>query len=105
MRIRTGGQAALVLSVRRAAIPASASRNLEISSSVVEGPIETRKAPSSAANPMALRTWLGPTRPDEQADPAESATPARSKAICAVSALTPGIAKKVVFASLGADRP
>ena len=46
--------------------------------------------PSSSPWPIAFSTWLGPTLPDEQADPADSATPARSKAICAVSAFMPG---------------
>jgi len=38
-------------------------------------------------------------------EPADNATEARSKAICAVSALMPGIAKNVVLASLGAPFP
>ena len=30
---------------------------------------------SSAGTPMALSTWLGPTFPDEQADPDDTETP------------------------------
>ena len=50
------------------------------------GPVETRKPPVPSPYPIAESTWLGPTFPDEQADPADSAIPARSKAICTVSA-------------------
>ena len=62
-------------------------------------------APALSPWPIAFRTWLGPTLPDEQAEPADSATPARSKAICAVSALMPGMAKKTVLARRSALRP
>src|SRR6185312_4470807 len=91
-------QAALSRLAWRAAIAVSACRNSSISSGVVAAPTDTRNAPASS-RPMAFSTWLGPTLPDEQAEPAESATPARSKAICAVSAFMPGIAKNVVLAS------
>jgi hypothetical protein len=71
-------------------MPASALRNCSTSSAVVAAPIETRSAPPSSPWPIAFSTWLGPTLPDEQAEPADKATPARSKAICTVSALAPG---------------
>ena len=50
----------------------------------------------SAGTPIAASTWLGATLPDEQADPEDTATPARSSAITSVSAGTPGIAKHSV---------
>jgi len=75
-----------------------------MSASLVAGPALTRTAPraSSPATPMAASTWDGATLPDEQAEPEETATPSRSKAITRVSALAPGIATSVV---LGDGRP
>src|SRR5690606_41757026 len=52
-----------------------------------------------------LRTRLAPTLPDEQADPAEIETPARSNAMSAVSALTPGMAKKTVLGRRASPSP
>ena len=43
--------------------------------------------------------------PDEQAEPDDTATPSRSKAISAVSAVSPGTAKSVVLGSRGAAAP
>ena len=50
-----------------------------------------------AAAPIAARTWLGPTLPDEQAAPALTMTPSRSSAMTWVSAAVPGIAIADVF--------
>ncbi|MDZ7927488.1 MAG: hypothetical protein U5L46_10550 [Agrobacterium sp.] len=38
-------------------------------------------APMRRSTPIAVSTWLSPTLPDEQAEPADSATPSISKAI------------------------
>jgi hypothetical protein len=54
---------------------------------------------------MAVSTWLSPTLPDEQAEPADKATPSRSKAIWPVSDFSPGKVKKLVFATLATDAP
>ena len=51
----------------------------------------------SAGTPIAASTWLGATLPDEQADPDDTATPAKSIAITRVSAGTPGIARQRVW--------
>ena len=52
---------------------------------------------TSSGSPIAFRTWLAETLPEEHADPAETAIPARSKAITAVSAGRPRTAKSVVL--------
>ncbi len=54
---------------------------------------------------MAPRTWEAETLPDEQADPEDTATPARSSAITAVSALTPGTEKADVLGSRATFAP
>src|SRR5262249_38618177 len=84
-----------------------ASRNRSTSLSVVVGPRLTRTAPcpSSAGTPMAARTCEGATLPDEQAAPEDTATPARSKAITAVSAFMPGAENSVVLGSRSAASP
>src|SRR6266702_1038487 len=66
-------------------------RNFSTSASVVLQPRLTRTAPrsSGAETPIAARTWDGCTLPEEQAAPEDTATPSRSKAITAVSALIP----------------
>ena len=46
--------------------------NNSTSDEVVLGPIDTR-SPLSPSWPIAFSTWLGPTRPEEQADPADTA--------------------------------
>ena len=46
---------------------------------------------------MASSTWLRATLPEEQAEPELTATPSRSSAISAVSAVMPGTAKQLVF--------
>ena len=48
---------------------------------------------------MAARTCEAATLPEEQAPPEDRAKPLRSKAISAVSALTPGPATSVVLGS------
>ena len=50
---------------------------------------------------MACSTCDGWTLPDEQAEPEDTATPARSKPITAVSAFRPGTVNSVVFGSRG----
>ena len=81
-------------------------RNRSMSLSVVVGPRLTRIAPaaSAGATPMAASTCEAVTLPDEQAEPDETATPARSSAIRAVSALMPGTANSVVLGSRAARR-
>ena len=54
---------------------------------------------------MAASTCEAVTLPEEQAEPDETAMPLRSKAIMAVSALTPGTANSVVLGSRGASAP
>ena len=46
---------------------------------------------------MAVRTADRVTLPDEQAEPALTATPARSSAMTCVSAVTPGMEMQVVY--------
>src|SRR3712207_8026562 len=53
-------------------------------------------------SPMASSTCDRLTFPDEQAEPEDRATPARSKAINAVSALRPGMAKAKVLGNRSA---
>ena len=78
-----------------------------MSDSVVVGPRLTRTAPraSSCETPIAARTCDGWTLPEEQAAPEDTATPARSKAMTAVSAFTPGKANRVVFGNLSLPAP
>src|SRR5689334_3911107 len=70
-----------------------------ISALVVLQPTLTRMAHSlsSAGTPIALSTWLGPTLPDEQADPDDTETPFKSRPIIATEFLSPGIAKSSVL--------
>src|SRR5215211_1948904 len=84
-----------------------ASRKQSTSSSLVENPRLTRIAPAPrrGPTPMAVSTCEAATLPDEQADPDDTATPARSRAISAVSALTPGTAKKVVLGNRSTPAP
>ena len=83
------------------------SRKRSTSASVVLQPRLTRTAPreSAGSTPMAAKTLEACTLPDEQADPEDTAIPLRSKAIIAVSALTPGTANKVVLGRRGALAP
>src|SRR5262249_36508611 len=68
------------------------------SSAVLRQPALTRMAlPASGAAPIAARTCDALTLPDEQAEPALTATPARSSAITCVSAPTPGMATQIVL--------
>src|SRR5690606_7302174 len=78
-----------------------------ISSSVVRGPIETRMAEAAAtsSSPIAASTRLGRTLPLEQADPAETAKPARSICITCVSPFQPGVTRQEVLGSRGPPRP
>lgn len=52
---------------------------------------------------MARVTWLGATLPDAQADPVAMDTPARSKAITAVSPAHVGHKSALVFGNRGRD--
>ena len=56
-----------------------------------------RPSAKVGSTPMAARTCDRLTLPDEQAEPDDRAMPRRSKAISAVSALRPGMAKAKVF--------
>src|SRR5215472_15845948 len=80
-------------------------RNLSTSTAVVFQPRLTRTAPRCRGpdTPMAASTCEGWTLPEEQAAPDDTATPSRSKAITAVSALMPESANKVVFGNRGAE--
>src|SRR5260370_26988971 len=71
------------------------------SSSVESQPKLTRRAhrAKSSDTPIAASTCDGRTLPDEQAAPELTITPSRSRAITAVSAATPGMAKFEVFPS------
>ena len=81
------------------------SRHRSTSASRVDQPILSRTAPwaISASNPIASSTWDGCTLPDEQAEPEDTAIPARSKPITAVSALRPGAVNKVVLGNRRTD--
>ena len=70
-----------------------------MSRSVELGPRLMRMAARaiSGASPIAARTWLAPTLPDEHAAPALTAMPSRSRAMTSVSALAPGSPKLVVL--------
>src|SRR5260221_13026400 len=76
-----------------------ASIKRSISDSVVLGPKLTRTAApaSCGGTPMAASTCEDWTLPEEQAAPADTATPARSKAMTAGSALIPATADNVVL--------
>jgi len=85
-------------------VPASfrqASRQRSMSASEVDQPRLSRTAPlaNSPRNPIASSTCDGRTLPEEQAEPEDTAIPARSKPITAVSALSPGTVKSDVFGS------
>ena len=82
-------------------------RNRSISASPVAWPVETRIAPraSAGSTPIAASTDDGCTLPEEQAAPDDTATPARSKAITAVSARSPEWLKDVVFGNRSAFSP
>ena len=58
-----------------------------------------------AGTPMASSTCERATLPDEQADPEEIATPARSRAINRVSAAVLGTARQVVLGKRAAPAP
>ena len=77
-----------------------------MSSSVVLQPRLTRIVDDaiSTGTPIAAKTWLGPTLPDEQAAPALTITPSRSSAMTWVSADIPGIAIAAVFGNRGTSR-
>src|SRR5260370_21826544 len=84
-----------------------ASIKRSISDSVVLGPRLTRTAApaSCGGTPMAASTCEDWTLPEEQAAPADTATPARSKAMTAVSALMPGTAHNVVLGNRSSPAP
>jgi len=77
------------------------------SDSVESRPKLTRTAPraSAAGTPMAASTWDAATLPEEQAAPDDTAKPAKSRPITAVSALAPGTATSVVFGSRSVELP
>ena len=64
----------------------------------------TRTAPraKAGATPMAASTCEGATLPDEQAEPDDTATPSRSKAMIAVSAYMPSAVNSVVLGTRSA---
>ena len=86
---------------------AKAFANSSMSLSQVVQPVLTRKAfaAMSPSTPMAVSTWDALTLPDAQADPAETATPARSRFIINTRASRPGTAKHTVFGNLGTPLP
>ena len=75
------------------------STNVITSSSLVVGPNDTRSAQAASASlyPIAISTRLDFTFPLEQADPADTASPARSICITCVSPFQPGVIMHVVF--------
>ena len=77
------------------------------SSMVEDQPKLARKAQraSASSTPIASSTWLIDTLPDEQVEPELIATPSRSSAISAVSAVRPGMAKPLVLHSRVAPAP
>ncbi len=70
------------------------SKHLDVASGRPMADRDAQARPHCRRNPSPSAHGSDPTLPDEQADPADTATPARSNPICAVSALRPGIAKK-----------
>ena len=78
-----------------------------ISSSVVKRDSEKRTVLRawSAVSPMASRTWLGSTRPDEQAAPVETATPLKSSPMTIPSASASRKVMLDVFGMRGAAAP
>src|SRR6201984_975921 len=74
-----------------------------MSASDVDQPRLIRTAPCAwlLEKPMASSTWDDWTFPDEQAEPDDTATPARSKPITAVSARNPGTVNSVGFGTRG----
>ena len=75
------------------------STNVITSSSLVVGPNDTRSAQAASVSlyPIAISTRLDFTFPLEQADPADTASPARSICITCVSPFQPGVIMHVVF--------
>src|SRR5690349_18132380 len=105
MEMLAGRQAALAFRLYKVPTTRSHASAKRITSSfVVVHPKLTRKTPSARAGstPMASSTCDRLTFPDEQAEPEDRATPARSKAINAVSALRPGMAKAKVLGNRSA---
>src|SRR5262249_45100961 len=88
-------------------IAVHASRKCSISASLVLQLRLTRivEAAISAEAPIPSKTWLGPTLPEEQAAPALTMTPSRSRAMTCVSAETPGSAIALVLGRRGAVDP
>ena len=107
-RTSATAQAALAFRLYRVAATFSHVSAKCVTSSKVEfHPKLTRMAPAASAGstPMASSTCERRTLPEEQAEPDDTATPARSKAISAVSALRPGTAKAQVLGSREAPEP
>ncbi len=84
-----------------------ASRKRSISAAPLAQPRLTRIADPASASlaPMAPSTWEGATLPEEQAAPALTAIPARSRAMTWVSAASPGLPKQLVVGRRGARPP
>ncbi len=63
-----------------------------MSAGVVVQPRLMRKAERASRGemPIAASTWLGATLPEEQAEPVDTAMPARSSAMVSVSPSRPG---------------
>ena len=104
---RSRGFAWRASGLSRSTIFGQTSRNRSMSVPVVFQPMLIRNAhrARSSLTPIAVRTCETDTFPDEQADPDETDTRSRSKAISAVSAEIPGTAKQLVFASRSASSP
>jgi len=78
-----------------------------ISAAVVAGPRLMRRVPRTrvSGRPMAWSTWLGSMAPEEQAEPVETATLARSSATSSPSAGTPRNPRLSVLGRRGASAP
>src|SRR5271170_5224717 len=86
---------------------ANASSNSSMSASRDAHPRLSRIAPAarSGAIAIAVRTCERAIFPDEQAEPDDAATPARSRRISSVAAAIPGTAKHIVLGRRGAPAP
>ncbi len=96
------------LAANRPIMSFQAARNRPISSRVVswaDTDADRRACQPGRCAPIAASTCDLRTLPDEQAEPDETATPARSSEISAVSAFTPSTAKQVVLGKRGTAAP
>src|SRR4029078_6682953 len=60
---------------------------------------------SAGSTLIAARTWEACTLPDEHAEPDDTATPLRAKALIAVSPFNPRTVNRLVFAGRGTFSP